>query len=67
MLVQEKKNHLHDFQALLILLATYMVAFTPPTASRPDMACLALETITLRLKILCKQFAAPSLELILVS
>jgi len=44
-----------------------MVAFTPPTASRPDMACLALETITLLLKILCKQCAAPSLELILVS
>lgn len=64
---QYGKNHLHDLQALLTFLERYLVAFTPPTARRPDMACLALETITLCLRILCKQFAATSLALTLVS
>lgn len=64
---QYGKNHLHDLQALLTFLERYLVAFTPPTARKPDMACLALETITLCLRILCKQFAAASLVLTLVS
>jgi len=61
------KNHLHDFQALLTFLVRYLLAFIAPTARRPDTACLALETITLRLRILCKELAASSLKLLWVS
>lgn len=54
-----ENNHL---QAFWILLARYLIAFTPPTANRPDTACLALEIITLRFKTFCMHFAASSLE-----
>lgn len=54
--------HVQDFQAFSILFARYLMALTPPTATRPDTACLALETITLRLKTPRIHSAASSLE-----
>lgn len=56
-----------DFQALRTLLATYRLALTQPVTMRPDIACLALETITLRLKTACKHRAASSLDRIIPS
>ena len=61
---QHLKYHVYDFQAFLIFLARYLIPLTAPTASRPETACLALETITFRFRIFCMHFAASSLELI---
>lgn len=54
--------HLQDLQALHILLPRYLAALTPPTANTPDTACLALETITFRLRTLCMQSATSFLD-----
>ena len=56
------KYHLQDFQALHILLERYLTAVTAPTVSRPETACLVLETMTVRLRTFCMHFAASSLE-----
>lgn len=55
-------HHLQDFQALHILSPRYLMALTPPTARRPEIACLVLENITFRLRIFCIHFVASSLE-----
>lgn len=56
------KYHVHDLQAFCILFVRYLAALMLPTVSRPDTACLALETMTVRLKTFCMHFAASSLE-----
>lgn len=61
------QHHVQDFQAFRILLARYVVALIPPAASRPEMACLALETMTVRLRTFCMHLAASSLEPIMTS
>lgn len=55
-------SYVQDFQAFCIFLVRYLTALTPPAASRPDTACLVLETITFRLRIFCMHLLASSLE-----
>lgn len=50
-----------DLHALFIFFPRYRAALTPPAASSPDTACLALETITRRLNALLVQPAASAL------
>lgn len=60
--VHLKPFHDREFQALRIFWERYIVALIAPAAKKPDTACLALETITLRFITFSIHLAAASLE-----
>ena len=63
----KKPFHDREFQALRIFWERYIVALIAPAAKKPETACLALDTITLRFITFSIQFAASSLEAIQTS
>lgn len=59
--------YVQDFQALHSLRDRYLAALALPTEIKPETACRALETMTVRLTTFIMRDAASSRDLIVIS